>query len=319
LSQKHKALSANKQYHEDADNDPYMQLGFGLMAYRNLLEGLILCFFFLTCLIYPVTQIYARGAGYQSRVEDHSPLCSKYMLGNLGYSSVQCQTASFGLAKIALQCPYGKIDQISDAGIEGPIFGINSYKLKNNQQSCMVKGENKPCSDLVDKTWFNEQFRSRCVGKNECMFHRDQMTLHMDKATNPALYKECINDNSLVFVQYSCTQDEGTQHKKWYELSIVACIYLMITVIFSMFIIYMKSLSKLNAIKYDISTVTASDFTIEMDISDEAYKHFLRNEYEPKGKFDYYSQGLYLKQYLKKKIEDILNRYDAMKNMDLKT
>lgn len=107
----------------------------------------------------------------------------------------------------------------------------------------MVKDENRACSGLMDKKWFHEKFRRRCIGKKECKFDRKDITLHLDKKTNPALYKECINSSSLVFIQYSCTQDEGTQHKKWYELSIVACIYLMIAVIFSMFIIYMKSLS----------------------------------------------------------------------------
>lgn len=70
-------------------------------------------------------------------------------------------------------------------------------------------------------------------------------------------------------------------------------------------------MSKSNAIKYDIQTVTASDFSVEMDISDEAYHHFLNYEYKPKGKHEFYSQGLYMKKYLKMKIEDILNRYNA--------
>jgi hypothetical protein len=48
-----------------------------------------------------------------------------------------------------------------------------------------------------------------------------------------------------------------------------------------------------------------------MDISDEAYHHFLNYEYHPKGKNEYYSQGLYMKKYLKMKIEDILNRYST--------
>lgn len=69
----------------------------------------------------------------------------------------------------------------------------------------------------------------------------------------------------------------------------MTCVYLVVTLTFSIFIFYQKSLTKLNAVKYDISTVTASDFTVEMDISDEAYAHFLKNEYEPKGKSDYYS------------------------------
>lgn len=138
LQQKNKALVANKQYHEDADNDPYMQLGFGMMAYRNLLESLILCFFILTCLIYPVTQIYSKGDGYTTSKDTHSPLSTKYMLGNMGYSTTQCQLASFELRRMALQCPYGKISQKNEL-----IFGINEYGLQPTQKQQCVREPTK--------------------------------------------------------------------------------------------------------------------------------------------------------------------------------
>lgn len=66
-----------------------------MIAYRNLLANLILCFFIFTCLIFPVTQIYFRGNGYKNYYYTNSPLSIKYMLGNIGYSSTQCQLASF--------------------------------------------------------------------------------------------------------------------------------------------------------------------------------------------------------------------------------
>lgn len=99
--------------------------------------------------------------------------------------------------------------------------------------------------------------------------------------------------------------------RKYGEVLVIALIYLVIAVIFMIFMNREKQLSKLNAIKYDIQTITASDFSVEMDISDQAYHHFLNYEYDPKGKHEYYSQGLYMKKYLKTKIENILNRYNA--------
>jgi hypothetical protein len=82
----------------------------------------------------------------------------------------------------------------------------------------------------------------------------------------------------------------------------------------------------MNLIRYDISTITASDFTVELDISPKAYLDFLENEYDPKGKGksagkdivaknteenkeQYYSPAYYLKYYLKTKVESILNSY----------
>ena len=63
---------------------------------------------------------------------------------------------------------------------------------------------------------------------------------------------------------------------------------------------------------YDISTVTASDFTVEMDITHEMYQDFLDNHYNPVGinereeSGDLYTPGLYLKKYLTKEVGDLL-------------
>lgn len=62
-------------------------------------------------------------------------------------------------------------------------------------------------------------------------------------------------------------------------------------------------------LKYDVSIINTSDFTVELDISEECYKSFLVNEYNPKGKPMGHSPGRYLKMYLKKKVDDILSRH----------
>lgn len=65
--------------------------------------------------------------------------------------------------------------------------------------------------------------------------------------------------------------------------------------------------------KYDIATITAADFTIEMDITDEMYENFLFNEYKDHGdqkteeSGHKYSSALYLKKYLQEQIEELLN------------
>lgn len=61
--------------------------------------------------------------------------------------------------------------------------------------------------------------------------------------------------------------------------------------------------------KYDISIVTAADYTVEMTISKEDYTDFVNNFYQPKGRLDGKSIGLFLKEYLKSRIETILNRH----------
>lgn len=57
-----------------------------------------------------------------------------------------------------------------------------------------------------------------------------------------------------------------------------------------------------------MDTVTASDFTVELDISQEAYQDFLQNHYKPKIKHDERSPAMYLKEYLKVKVDHLLSR-----------
>ena len=83
-----KKIVANEKFLRDSSKDPFLQYGFGLIAYRSLLETLIIGYFILSCMMYPVSQIYARGGGYGRLFESDQDSYAKWSLGNLGYSSV---------------------------------------------------------------------------------------------------------------------------------------------------------------------------------------------------------------------------------------
>lgn len=45
---------------------------------------------------------------------------------------------------------------------------------------------------------------------------------------------------------------------------------------------FVERSSKIEQQKYDLSTVTAEDYTVELEISPKMYDDFLKNIYEPK-------------------------------------
>jgi len=98
---KQKEVKANDQFMQDRTKDPFLQFGFGLIAYRNLLEALIAGFFLLSCLAYPAMQIYKKGQGYDPADPGISKL-DRMTLGNLGYSTVQCLLVTTQFDKLAL-------------------------------------------------------------------------------------------------------------------------------------------------------------------------------------------------------------------------
>jgi len=61
------------------------------------------------------------------------------------------------------------------------------------------------------------------------------------------------------------------------ELSVVVVILLLIAYSFSVITKEQRSMTELSQLQYDISTFTAADFTVELNISPAAYEDFLTN------------------------------------------
>jgi len=80
-------------------------------------------------------------------------------------------------------------------------------------------------------------------------------------------------------VQYTCEITEEEKESKYDKLSLVSVVVIFVSFLFSQLIYFLQQTSKLDAIKFDISTITASDFTVEYEISKEMFDHFISNEY----------------------------------------
>ena len=113
--------------------DPFLSLGFGLMAYRKTLYSLMLLFIVMSVITYPILKTYEAGGAID--VENTITKYGVYSLGNMGYSSLQCNTVPFGMGKLVLSCPYGSISGIVENGL-----GINE-KDGGNTDACLVNSE----------------------------------------------------------------------------------------------------------------------------------------------------------------------------------
>ena len=64
-------------------------LGFGLIAYRDMLWNMVAMFCLFSTLCLPAIYFYSEGEGY-SMGGSVDVGVEKYSLGNLGYSSMEC-------------------------------------------------------------------------------------------------------------------------------------------------------------------------------------------------------------------------------------
>ena len=78
---------------DESEPDPYLSLGFGLIAYRSTLWSLTLLFIVLSLIAYPLIKTYENGGAIDTEIIETK--FGIFSIANLGYSSVQCATIPF--------------------------------------------------------------------------------------------------------------------------------------------------------------------------------------------------------------------------------
>ena len=68
------------------NKDPYLSLGYGLIAYRSTLFSLSVAFFLMSVVMYPVINAYYSGLAIN--IGSVNTKYGIYSIANLGYSSV---------------------------------------------------------------------------------------------------------------------------------------------------------------------------------------------------------------------------------------
>ena len=120
---------------EDKEEDALTQLGFGIVEYINILYTLIWTFILFSVLLIPTMMNFRTGEVYMG---DPREGYASGMIGNLGYSTIECLHTPISLGKVTLHCSYGHIGQIVDFGITNPNMG--SY-----EDTCVNDAQNKRC------------------------------------------------------------------------------------------------------------------------------------------------------------------------------
>ena len=110
------------------EEDPISQLGFGIVAYVNILYTMVWTFILFALLTVPTMMNFKTGDTYAG---DSRAGYATGMISNLGYSSVDCHSIPVSLGQITLSCSYGSIGKIMD-------FGINSEKMGSPVDACVI-------------------------------------------------------------------------------------------------------------------------------------------------------------------------------------
>lgn len=97
--------------------EPLARFGFGIVSYIELMSFMGWVFVGLSILQIPIIYIYSQGTAYKSASSLMTGGWDFYMLGNLGYSSVNCESMPVTVGHLGLQCNTGTVGTIYDFGL----------------------------------------------------------------------------------------------------------------------------------------------------------------------------------------------------------
>ena len=133
-------------------------LGFGIVEYINILFIMVCVFLIFSVLLIPTILNFRTGQVYMN---DPREGYAKNMIGNLGYSSVECVHIPVSLGRITLDCSYGEIGSIID-------FGINNPSMGSPADACVNNNYNKKCKPYSDAQITKKLTNS--IGKNSVFY-----------------------------------------------------------------------------------------------------------------------------------------------------
>lgn len=190
------------------------------------------------------------------------------MLGNIGYSSMQCTFVEIEVGQITLQCPYGYIGEVVGAG-------VNPYKESGAVDYCL-NSASESVSQCQPPDISAETFAG-ATGKESKTY--DNLSLVNIYPDPTAVDDVCYDPANMLFVQYQCVMTDEMISEKYSQLTLIVACGLFICMLFSLLIFHLRQTGKIKNLKWDVATITAGDYTVEHIISAADYKNWHAHEF----------------------------------------
>lgn len=87
-----------------------------------------------------------------------------------------------------------------------------------------------------------------------------------------------MDKRSGFFIQFSCEETLEQTKLKYEQLSLVSCIFCFVCAVYSLAIYLMKVRTNISVKMIDLETVTAGDFTVEVELTEKMIEKFKNDE-----------------------------------------
>jgi hypothetical protein len=230
----------------DEGEDPFLYLGFGIVSYFDLIKVLIWVFLILTLVNTPNIMIFQSYSNYSNDMVDRG---SRMMtMGNMGFSTPKCVDTGMATNNIIMSCKTGYIAKVTD-------FGINA---KGEDKTLCRRNQVGACANALSDN-AKTQIET-CKGKESCKVANIKDLVKGDQKQN------CASDLSSFFVQFMCHQTPEVLEQKRKDGAMLAATSTFSALFFMIAVFYLRQSTALNKIQWDVETVTAADYTVELDV-----------------------------------------------------
>ncbi len=285
---KNKKKKAKEQPKADEkEPDPLNYLGFGMIAYRDLMFTMFWLFAVLSVIMLPAMNFYSD----QGAIEAPKGFASKYSIGNFGYSTSQCVNTPFSIGKLPMECPYGKLGKVNAVGVIPSTEAKKTYchAAEAITNVCPLR------SGLVESL--------PSLVKNGTIQFTNSDIFQDSFNVNAA----CTDADAKIFISFTCVQEKERLALKYEQTSMIACLGVLLVCVYLSVLHWFKRASDLNQMVWDMETITPGDYTVQMEISQKAYEYFIQNVYDrEKTRKTDLSVGECLKSYIKRELEEVL-------------
>lgn len=222
---------------------------------------------------------------------------TQYSLGNMGGSESLCKFSPMDSKKLILKCTMGYLDS------KNAIFGIvpHDSKVKNY---CVNNNVTQRCTQYMDMDKVQQILLSSCSDIHRCELNVAQMAQEVILANTTDDYvQKCMDSEANFFVQVPCVVHDDAKIERQVEGLFIGCMGVFMALFFVVFIDYLRSIFKNQYVEWDVKTITAGDYSVELKVTEKMWKNFLRTQYKREvGKTKLHQ----FRNYLQRELEDRL-------------
>ena len=285
----------------DEGEDPMGRLGYVIVSYFQLIFTFLVIFFLLFCGHIPMMYNYATWKAYEG--EKQLSLTTQLTIGNLGQSMPRCATMQMAGAALPIGCNTGLISNITHVGVYA--YGSAAYD-KGLCASNTSDDKGLDCDSYSNLDGpLATTLEETCVGKQSCIVQN--VHDYVATGTSPLDPGCTIDDKDMLYVQYFCQvplEDLTTKRVEALQAgcaAIFACLVLLAVIKFRVDSIGIEKS------QWDLETVTASDYTLEIQLSLKQVHDMRLKIYNASFEYSQVSEGYKFKLWLIKRIEEQLD------------